>query len=73
MNNIVNHLNYFKYHQELIPTKIQAIQNSFTSLQALTQNQLTDSLIAEFLTACQANKNIMFEKDNKDNENKAQD
>lgn len=72
MNNIVNHLNYFKYHQELIPAKVQAIQDSFTSLQALTQNQLTDSLIFEFLTASKANQNIIFEKDNKDNENKTQ-
>lgn len=72
MNNIANHLNYFKYYKDLIPSKIQAIQTSFTSLQALTQNQLTDSLIFEFLTASQANQNIMFEKDNKDNENKTQ-
>lgn len=71
MNNIVNHLNYFKYHQELIPTKIQAIQDNFTILQALTQNQLTDSLIAEFLKACQANKNIMFVEAN-NNENETQ-
>lgn len=72
MNNIANHLNYFKYHQDLIPAKVQTIKDSFTSLQALTQNQLTDSLIAEFLTASQANKNIMFEKDNKVNENETQ-
>ena len=72
MNNIANHLNYFKYYKDLIPAKVQTIKDNFTSLQSLTQNQLTDSLIAEFLTASQANQNIMFGKNNKDNENKTQ-
>lgn len=72
INNIVTQLNYFKYHQDLIPTKVQAIQDNFTSLQALTQNQLTNSLIYEFLTASQTNQNIMFAEVNKNDENETQ-
>lgn len=45
INHIVNHLNHFKYNQNLITEKIIDIQNNFNELKIIINNDLNESLI----------------------------
>lgn len=66
INHIVNHLNYFKYHQNLITEKIVDIKNNFNELKIIANNDLKESFIQKFLTNAKNNKNIMFGNQNEE-------
>lgn len=60
LNSIQIDLDYFRFNESIDIKKIEKINERFSLLQKILNNELSDSLIAKFLNLANNNKNILY-------------